>query len=76
MPAVHSGRALKQCGLMENEPVQPARRHIWPWFLVAALLLGAVLTFLWVSAEVRRTKDRRQYYIPSTESNAAAPARP
>ncbi len=58
---------------MQNETVPPPRRYRWPWFVLGAVLLGAALTVLWVSAEVRRTQARRQYYLPTSETNAAAP---
>jgi len=55
---------------MQNETAPPTRRHTWPWFVLGALLLGAVATYLWISAEVRRTKERRQYYLAAPETNA------
>ena len=42
-------------------------RRIWPWFVLAALVLGAVLAFVWVSAEVRRIKNIERFdYRPAT----------
>ena len=51
------------------EPAANTRR-IWPWFVLAAIVLGAVLAFLWVSAEVRRIKsiERFDYRPPATNA--------
>jgi hypothetical protein len=51
---------------MANEPKQPPKpRYLWPWFLLAGVLLGIVLAVLWLTAEVRRLKERRQYdFVP------------
>jgi F0F1-type ATP synthase assembly protein I len=57
-------------------PPAPAPvRHAWPWFVLIAVLLGLVMAILWVSAEVRRTKERRAYIIPDSRTNSA-PATP
>ena len=56
---------------MSNNPEPAANpRRIWPWFVLAALVLGAVLAFLWVSAEVRRVKsiERFDYRVPATNA--------
>lgn len=57
---------------MENEPARPPHRRLWPYFLLIAFLLAILLAVLWLSVEVRRLKERRQYYIPSGETNAPA----
>jgi hypothetical protein len=51
---------------MSNEPKQsPKPRYLWPWFLLAGVVLGIVLAVLWLTAEVRRLKERRQYdFVP------------
>ena len=58
----------------QNQATQP--RFKWPWFLLAAVVLGGVLAVLWVSAEARRIQRQRQYdFTPSNAANgAAAPA--
>ena len=47
-------------------------RYVWPWFALAALLLGVVLAILWMSAEVRRTRERREWTQPPAEKPANA----
>ena len=35
-------------------------RYKWPWYVLAALLLGLVLAVLWMSVAVRRTREQRE----------------
>jgi hypothetical protein len=51
-------------------------RHTWPWFVLAVLILGLVLAVLWMTAEVRRAKERRAYVIPDRGTNSAPAAPP
>ena len=57
-----------------NEPVpnntqgEPKRRYIWPWFLLAAILLGIALAILWMSFEIKRTKRNRELSSPQSHS--------
>jgi hypothetical protein len=46
--------------------VQAGRRYTWPWFVLAAVVLGIVLAIVWMSHEVQRTKRNR-------ETNPASP---
>jgi hypothetical protein len=54
---------------MERERARPPHRRLWPWFLLVAFLVAILLAVLWLSVEVRRLKERRQYYIPTGETN-------
>lgn len=54
---------------MEKASTRPPHRRLWPWFLLVAFLLAILLAVLWLSVEVRRLKERRQYYIPTGETN-------
>ena len=46
---------------MAIEQDQPPRpRLVWPWFVFAAFLLGLALAAVWMSVEVKRTKQRRE----------------
>jgi len=59
---------------MTNETNQPSKpRYVWPWFVLAAVLLGIVAAVVWVSAEVRRTKQRRDFTFPAAGTNSASP---
>jgi F0F1-type ATP synthase assembly protein I len=53
----------------ENHSPQP--KFKWPWFVLAAVLLGAVLAVLWVTAAAKKVEQQRDFSpIPAT-----APAR-
>jgi hypothetical protein len=47
-------------------PTAPPRRYRWPWFVLAALLLAIALAILWMSYEVRRTRQIRDLNAPSS----------
>jgi hypothetical protein len=57
---------------MLSDQTTPARpRYRWPWFLLAGVLLGIALAVIWLSAEVRRVKERRQpEFAPPIRSGA------
>lgn len=40
------------------------RRHAWPWFVLAAVLVGIVLAALWLSVEIERTRRIRDANKP------------
>jgi len=52
-------------GIMEEIPDQqpdgkPKRRYVWPWFVLAAVLLAILLAILWMSHEIARTRRIRE----------------
>jgi hypothetical protein len=51
-----------------NTQGEPKRRYIWPWFLLAAVLLGIALAILWMSYEIKRTKRNRDLSSPRSHS--------
>ena len=51
--------------MLNEEKVALKPRYIWPWILLAGVLLGIVLGVIWLTAEVRRVKEQRQYdFVP------------
>jgi heme/copper-type cytochrome/quinol oxidase subunit 2 len=46
------------------------RRYKWPWFVLAAFILGVILTVLWMSFAVRREKQERDMNAPLPNSPA------
>jgi len=69
------------------EPSQNPRR-LWPWLVLAGVILAAVLAYFWISAEVRRVRHYQRFdyrqpatapatntiaIVPSTNSPATAP---
>jgi F0F1-type ATP synthase assembly protein I len=47
-------------------------KYKWPWFVLAAVLLGIVLAVLWVGAAAKKVQQQRDYNAPLP---ATAPAR-
>jgi hypothetical protein len=46
-----------------NEDV-PKLHYKWPWFVLAAFLLGVALAILWMSFEVRKVEQERNVNAP------------
>ena len=49
---------------MTNEPEASPRRHKWPWFVLAAFILGVVLAVLWISYAVHAERKQRDFSEP------------
>ncbi len=47
---------------------RPRRRYTWPWLLLAAVVLGIVLSILWMRHEVNRIQRSRDSNTAPTES--------
>lgn len=47
-------------------------KYQWPWFVLAAVLLGIVLAVLWVGAAAKKVERQRDYNAPLPDT---APAR-
>jgi hypothetical protein len=49
-----------------NEPVEkiPPRTYRWPWFLLAAVLLGIVLAIIWVAYARNCEKQEPDFSAP------------
>jgi hypothetical protein len=61
----------------QSTPEVARRRYTWPWFLLAGILLGVLLAVLWMSREIERTRQLRQWNSPpATASTNTAPTRP
>jgi len=62
--------------LVSSEQKQlPKPGYLWPWFLLAGVLLGVLLAVIWITAEVRRLKEQRQYdVVPSAKTNSPSAA--
>lgn len=58
--------------LQMNEPNENPRRYKWPWFVLAAVVLGIVLAVLWMRVAVNKVERERDYNAPLPTS---APAR-
>ena len=49
-----------------NEPdeIPPKRKYKWPWFVLAAVLLGIILAIVWVGFAANREKQERDFNAP------------
>jgi len=47
-----------------NEPNGNSRRYQWPWFVLAAFLLGVALAILWMSFAVKKVEQERNVNAP------------
>ena len=56
---------------MDPESKEEKRRYRWPWFVLGAAIIGALLTIVWVAVAVQRAKQIRE----STKGHAAIPSR-
>jgi hypothetical protein len=53
-----------------DDPNENPRQHRWPWFVLAAFLLGVALAVLWISFEVRKVERERDVNAPLPASPA------
>jgi hypothetical protein len=55
-------------GSPDKPPPLQKPKYLWPWFLLAAILLGIALAILWLSREVERTRRLRDFNaLPPTQ---------
>jgi hypothetical protein len=47
-----------------DDPNQNPPRYRWPWFVLAAVLLGVALAIAWMSFAVHREKQERDFNAP------------
>ncbi len=52
-----------------NEPEEKPRRYQWPWFVLAAFLLGLLLAILWMLIDIRVVEQERNLNLPSTTNS-------
>jgi len=48
----------------QSDP-KPRRRYVWPWFVLAGIVLAIILAVLWMSQEVARARRIRDANAPS-----------
>jgi hypothetical protein len=48
----------------EHDEIPPKRNYKWPWFVLAAVLLGIILAIVWMSFAVHREKQERDFSAP------------
>ena len=53
-----------------NEPEEIPRRHRWPWFVLAGVVLWIVLTVIWMAAYVKKLERERDFSAPVPASGS------
>ena len=53
-----------------NGPNEKPRRYKWPWFVLAAFLLGVALAILWMMFDVQTIEQERNPNVPSATNSA------
>ena len=53
-----------------GDPDKNPPRYQWPWFVLAALVLGVVLAIVWMSYAVHRERQERDFNAPLPGSTA------
>ena len=53
-----------------NEPGEqlPKPNYKWPWFVLAAIVLGVVMAVVWMSYAVKREREQRNFSAPLPSS--------
>ena len=52
------------CFVNEPDEIPPKRKYKWPWFVLAAVLLGIILAIVWVGFAANREKQERDFNAP------------
>lgn len=53
-----------------NDPEEMPRRHRWPWFVLAGVVLWIVLAVIWMAADVKKLEHERDFNAPVPVSNS------
>jgi hypothetical protein len=48
---------------------QSKRKYVWPWYLLAFVVLWIALAIIWMSFEVRKTRRNRELNAPRSFLN-------
>jgi len=52
----------------ETNPPAP-HRHLWPWIVLAFVLLGVLLAVVWVRHEVLRLQWQKEVALPESSAS-------
>lgn len=55
--------------MADIEDDKRSRHYKWPWYVLAAVVLFAVLAVLWIGAAVHKIKQEREFTVPNTATN-------
>ncbi|HXE42014.1 MAG TPA: hypothetical protein VN516_03230 [Candidatus Baltobacteraceae bacterium] len=48
-----------------NKPNENPRHYKWPWVVLAMVVLGIVLAIVWMSFEIRKVEQQRNFDAPT-----------
>ncbi len=57
--------------MSEPDNHSPKPKYKWPWFVLAAVLLGMVLAVMWVGAAAKKVEQQRDYNAPLPDTAPA-----
>ena len=57
--------------MSEPDNHSPKPQYKWPWFVLAAVLLGMVLAVMWVGAAAKKVEQQRDYNAPLPDTAPA-----
>ncbi len=49
--------------------MEPPRRYVWPWFVLAAFVLAVVLAVVWMGYAVHQEEQQRDFSAPLPSSS-------
>jgi hypothetical protein len=52
------------CFVNKQNEIPPKRNYKWPWFVLAAAVLGVVLAIVWMSFAIHREQQERDFNAP------------
>lgn len=50
--------------MIEQDEIPPKQSYKWPWFALAAVVLGIILAVVWVGFAAHREKQERNFNAP------------
>ena len=53
-----------------DDPKENPQRYQWPWFVLAAFLLGVALAIVWMSFAIKKVERERDVNAPLPASPA------
>ena len=69
-PRLTSMLQRRMTGPLDKLPPLQKPKYLWPWFVLAAIVLGILLAILWLSREVERTRRLRDSNAPPSTQPA------
>ena len=61
-------RAYPWCLMNDETKSQQHPKHIWPWFVLAAVVLGIILFVVWVWVAVQKVKWQKANTLQGSSS--------